>query len=198
MGLVYINNEQAVALKNVIVEKNDILLNITGDSIARCCLVPDEVLPARVNQHVSIIRCDDSVSSKFVLYYLQYLKPYLLKICGVGGTRNALTKDVTSRLEIIFQDKQEERASVLFSLDAKIELNNRINAELEAMAKAIYDYWFVQFDFPNSKGKPYKSSGGKMEFNEDLKRDIPKGWRVEPIANWIDHDKSGDVRLQQK
>ncbi|MBI0028402.1 restriction endonuclease subunit S [Gilliamella sp. B14448G11] len=67
-------------------------------------------------------------------------------------------------------------ANILFVLDKKIELNNRINAELESMAKILYDYWFVQFDFPNEEGKPYKSSGGKMVYNSTLKREIPLGW----------------------
>jgi len=91
-GLVYINEEQSFKLNNVIVEKGDILLNITGDSIARCCIVPEDILPARVNQHVSIIRCKDIDNSEYVLYYLQYLKPYLLKICKVGGTHTMLNK----------------------------------------------------------------------------------------------------------
>jgi len=69
---------------------------------------------------------------------------------------------------------QQKIASVLSTLDSKIELNNRINAELEAMAKTIYDYWFVQFDFPDKNGKPYKSSGGKMVWSEELKRDVPE------------------------
>jgi type I restriction enzyme S subunit len=71
---------------------------------------------------------------------------------------------------------QQKIASVLSALDNKIELNNRINAELEAMAKTLYDYWFVQFDFPDKNGKPYKTSGGKMVWNEELKREIPEGW----------------------
>lgn len=103
---------------------------------------------------------------------------------------------------------QQKIAKVLSDLDAKIELNNKINAELEAMAKLIYDYWFVQFDFPHEfktiltdkKGrrtelvevKPYKSSGGKMVWNEELKREIPVGWEVDTISSWIDLDKSGD------
>lgn len=78
-------------------------------------------------------------------------------------------------------NEQQKIASVLSSLDSKIELNNRINAELEAMAKTIYDYWFVQFDFPDANGKPYKSSGGKMVWNEELKREIPEGWEVENL-----------------
>ena len=75
----------------------------------------------------------------------------------------------------------EEVSSLISSLDSKIELNNSINAELEAMAKTLYDYWFVQFDFPNAKGKPYKSSGGKMIWNEELKREIPEEWVVKNL-----------------
>ncbi|MYN30306.1 restriction endonuclease subunit S [Duganella levis] len=71
---------------------------------------------------------------------------------------------------------QGKIAAVLSALDAKIDCNNRINAELEVMAKTLYSYWFVQFDFPDDNGKPYKFSGGKMEYNPTLKRDIPKGW----------------------
>jgi type I restriction enzyme, S subunit len=72
--------------------------------------------------------------------------------------------------------KQQKNIALLSAIDKKIELNNRINAELEAMAKTLYDYWFVQFDFPNEEGKPYKSSGGKMVYNTTLKREIPEGW----------------------
>lgn len=74
-------------------------------------------------------------------------------------------------------NEQKKIAAVLSALDAKIDCNNRINAELEAMSKMLYDYWFVQFDFPNANGKPYKSSGGKMVYNATLKREIPEGWR---------------------
>ena len=74
------------------------------------------------------------------------------------------------------KSKQKKIAAVLSALDAKIDCNNRINAELEAMAKTLYDYWFVQFDFPDANGKPYKSSGGKMVYNATLKREIPEGW----------------------
>jgi type I restriction enzyme S subunit len=73
---------------------------------------------------------------------------------------------------------QQRIAHILSTLDAKIELNNRINSQLEAMAKTIYDYWFVQFDFPDANGKPYKSSGGKMVWNDELKREVPEGWEV--------------------
>lgn len=97
---------------------------------------------------------------------------------GTGSGQPQITiPDISSRtisLPSLFT--QQKIANVLSSLDAKIELNNRINAELEAMAKTLYDYWFVQFDFPDANGKPYKTSGGKMVYNLTLKREIPEGW----------------------
>ena len=84
------------------------------------------------------------------------------------------------------KDVQNRIASIIYALDRKIELNKRINDNLEAMAKQLYDYWFVQFDFPNGEGKPYKASGGKMAWNEKLKREIPEGWNngvLSDIAN---------------
>jgi type I restriction enzyme S subunit len=114
---------------------------------------------------------------------------YLIKTLGLNDfksgsgvptmNRNHLHPlKVNAFLEI---DDQQKIASVLSSLDSKIELNNRINLELETMAKTIYDYWFVQFDFPDRNGKPYKSSGGKMVWNEELKREIPEGWEVKDL-----------------
>jgi len=92
-----------------------------------------------------------------------------------GVNRNDLHEIVVTYIKPEFQ---KEIADILFLIDAKIELNNRINRELEAMAKTLYDYWFVQFDFPNEQGKPYKSSGGKMVYNKKLKREIPETWEV--------------------
>lgn len=80
-------------------------------------------------------------------------------------------------------DEQKKIAGILRNIDEKIALNNRINTELEAMAKTLYDYWFVQFDFPNTNGKPYKTSGGKMKYNATLKREIPAGWRASNILS---------------
>ena len=182
-NLAFINDSQAEKLNNVIVEKNDILLNITGDSIARCTVVPEEILPARVNQHVSIIRCKNTEESKYVMYYLQYMKKYLLQISKVGGTRNALTKEAIGKLPIKISDDCNKISKILDNIDQKIQTNNQINQELEAMAKTLYDYWFVQFDFPDQNGKPYKSSGGKMVYNQELKREIPEGWEVENLFN---------------
>ena len=109
-----------------------------------------------------------------------------------GSTVSNLRIPLLKNLEIPLSDSAEKIAAVLSALDAKIDCNNRINAELEAMAKTLYDYWFVQFDFPDASGKPYKSSGGKMVYNATLKREIPADWEVVPLSDWIASDKTGD------
>ena len=93
--------------------------------------------------------------------------------------------------------EQKKIASVLSTLDEKITLNRRINAKLEQMAKRLYDYWFVQFDFPNSDGKPYKSSGGKMVYNAELKREIPEGWKVKSFSDFFELGNGKDYRHLQ-
>ncbi|MEG2013887.1 MAG: restriction endonuclease subunit S [Anaerovoracaceae bacterium] len=136
-GLVYINDGQADKLNNVSIEKNDILLNITGDSVARTCIVPDEILPARVNQHVSIIRGDrNKVVNEYLFYYLQYKKVYLLSIAQGGATRNALTKKMIEDIELTipYLPEQKRIVNILKSLDDKIELNRRINDNLKISA----------------------------------------------------------------
>jgi type I restriction enzyme S subunit len=82
--------------------------------------------------------------------------------------------------------KQKEIGEFFNSIDSKIEINNKINAELESMAKTLYDYWFLQFEFPNEEGKPYKSSGGKMVWNGELKKEIPEGWKINTLSEISD------------
>ena len=82
-----------------------------------------------------------------------------------------------------FNKELHNRIKILLNIDQKIQINNQINQELEAMAKTLYDYWFVQFDFPDQNGKPYKSSGGKMVYHPELKREIPEGWGVEKLGD---------------
>jgi type I restriction enzyme S subunit len=124
-------------------------------------------------------------------YLFNYIKSLDLSKLNSGTGVPSMTFDSYYNLDILLPEleTQQKVASVLSTLDSKIELNNRINAELEAMAKTLYDYWFVQFDFPfdfaqgkpDVNGKPYKTSGGKMVWNEELKRDIPEGWEVKDL-----------------
>jgi len=111
------------------------------------------------------------------------------RICSFPQITFDLLSDYKIRVPVI--DEQKRIASFLSALDAKIELNNRINAELEAMAKTLYDYWFVQFDFPDENGKPYKSSGGKMVYNATLKREIPDGWEAKELSEIISRSGTG-------
>lgn len=122
-------------------------------------------------------------NNSFVYYALKYNVGNLIKQ-GSATTFDSVNKDIINDFELIIPESETERnkiASVLSTLDAKIELNNKINTELEDMTKTLYDYWFVQFDFPNENGKPYKSSGGEMVWSEELKREIPKGWEVKKL-----------------
>ena len=187
VGLAFIDEEQAQSLKNVVVKEQDVLINITGDSVARACIVPTWVLPARVNQHVAIIRGNDElVHNKYILCLLQYLKPNLLSISGSGGTRNALTKSMLENLEIPLPPLKEQKriAAILGALDDKIELNNKINKNLEEQASALFKHWFVGFEFPDANGKPYKSSGGAFKDSElGL---IPSNYKVGVVSSFFD------------
>ena len=102
-----------------------------------------------------------------------------------GSIQDNINIDYLTNLsfKVPTKDYQDKIVNTLCSIDKKIELNNRINAELEAIAKLIYDYWFVQFDFPDANGKPYKSSGGKMVYSQELKREIPEGWEVASLLD---------------
>jgi len=121
----------------------------------------------------------------FLMYLIQSNLDSILKITS-GSTFPNLTGDMLNSFEFVVPDKntQKQISKFLLFLDSKIALNNRINTELEAMAKTMYDYWFVQFDFPNSEGKPYKSSGGKMVWSEELNREVPEGWEVGIIGDY--------------
>ena len=151
-GLAYINELQAEKLKNVIVEEEDVLLNITGDSVARACIVDKKYLPARVNQHVCIIRADSSKAiPSYLLYYLQLNKKYLLQLASGGATRNALTKDMINNLELELPtiEEQQKVVAVLDDIQKKIDFNNAINENLERQAKAIYQQMFIENTSPD-------------------------------------------------
>jgi len=121
------------------------------------------------------------------LTYLYYvLKSLNLNSKQIGSSQPLITqsmlKDMVVDIEIDIE-KQKKIANSISIIDQKIQINNQINQELEAMAKTLYDYWFVQFDFPDQNGKPYRSSGGKMVYNPELKREIPEGWGVESVVD---------------
>lgn len=124
----------------------------------------------------------DKVNAYYLYHYLKLLDLSNLN-SGTGVPSMTFGAYYGIKINLPELEVQKQIAKVLSDLDAKIEVNNKINQELEALAKTIYDYWFVQFDFPDQNGKPYKSSGGKMVYNEELKREIPEGWEVKKLKN---------------
>lgn len=132
---------------------------------------PDSIVGFNANPEKS--------SELFVYYFFEYIKKEIQKSAS-GSIQDNINIDYLSKMRIKVPEKkyQDKIVELLSSIDKKILLNNQINQELEAMAKTLYDYWFVQFDFPDQNGKPYKSSGGKMVYNPELKHEIPEGWGV--------------------
>lgn len=134
---------------------------------------------------------DKDTDGKFIYYLLtqKHITDYLHAI-GENSVSSypSINPDDIANLKFAVPDfkTQQSIAAVLSALDKKIALNKQINARLEEMAKTLYDYWFVQFDFPDANGKPYKSSGGEMVFDETLKREIPKGWEVKSLGDWAE------------
>jgi type I restriction enzyme S subunit len=180
-GLAFIDNTQAKELDNVAVEKNDVLLNITGASVCRCTSVPDDLLPSRVNQHVSIVRANNidllGIYLKYLLVSPKY-KQHLLAISSAGATREALTKSNIENLSVEIPEIsiQHKVASLLSNYDKIIDNNNKRIKILEEMAQTIYTEWFVNFRFPgHEKVKMVDSELGR----------IPEGWTIKKMEDLV-------------
>ncbi|WP_392453111.1 restriction endonuclease subunit S [Streptococcus parasuis] len=148
------------------------------------CLQEDEI--GFGSTEFIVLRAKENIDERF-LYYLsispEFRKQAISLMEGTSG-RKRVNENALKISDFLIPDFEEQKkiANILSAIDDKISLNNQINEELEAMAKTLYDYWFVQFDFPDENGKPYKSSGGKMVYNDQLKREIPEGWGVKRLG----------------
>ena len=163
-----------------VLQINDIIISARGTVGAMAMLKK----PLAFNQSCFGLRGKtEIINQEYLFYYLKnYMKVLKAKTQGsVFDTINLATFDLID-LNLPTLDKQERIAHILATIDNKIDANQAINAELESMAKTIYDYWFLQFEFPNEEGKPYKSSGGKMVWCEELKREIPEGWELTTLG----------------
>ncbi len=203
-GLAFIGEHHAAELEGVEVFEGDVLLNITGDSVARVCQVARDVLPARVNQHVAIIRpSSDYLDAGYLRFHLvsPETQALFLSWAGSGGTRNALTKGMLESLEVPLPPLPEQRAiaNVLGTLDDKIELNRRMNETLEAMARALFKSWFVDFEPVRAKMEGRWRRGESLPglpadlydlFPERLVDselgEVPEGWEVKTLSDCID------------
>jgi type I restriction enzyme, S subunit len=227
-GLAFISDEQAKKLQGAALQADDLLLNITGDGVTfgRCCAVPAGVLPACVNQHVSIIRVDDTLADPgYVLSLLTHpaSKPYIESF-NAGGSRRAITKANIESFEIALPPRDEQRAiaHILGTLDDKIELNRQMNETLEAIARAIFKSWFVDFEPVRAKasGESPESVCRRLHLTSDqlaLFPDVlapselghmPRGWTAEPLTRLASYlsrgispkyvDRGGVLVLNQK
>ena len=175
--------------KRVQPQKGDLLFSYET-RLGEAALMPDN-LQACLGRRMGLLRPKkDKVIPQYLLF--AYLSPEFQKVIRKntikGATVDRIALNELGNFPIYIPDlkTQQSIAAVLSALDKKIALNKQINARLEEMAKTLYDYWFVQFDFPDANGKPYKSSGGEMVFDETLKREIPKGWEVKSLGEIAD------------
>ncbi len=203
-GLAYISEEQAKALDGVTIEQGDVLLNITGDSVARVCQVPNSALPARVNQHVAIIRPRPAVlDPSFLRYFLvsPEQQTMLLTLASSGATRNALTKGMIEQIEVptVPIEEQKQIARILASFDDRIEHNRTLTDNLEAIARRLFKAWFVDFDPVRAQAAGEKPAG----LADDLAAlfpdrfvgselgEIPEGWACNKVSELCETIFSG-------
>ena len=198
-GLAFITDEQADGLRGVALRPGDILFNITGDGITfgRACMVPTDVLPACVNQHVSIVRIDPRhADAGYVLAFLTHpgVKPYIESF-NAGGSRRAVTKGHIESFRIPLPPLQEQRAiaHILGTLDDKIELNRRMNETLEAMARALFKSWFVDFDPVRAKAEGRDPGLPKLladlfpaRLVDSELGEMPEGWAVKKLGGLLE------------
>lgn len=200
-GSYYISAELYNKLNKFAVKSGDLLLTGAG-TLGEIFEIPKEYKKGIINQALIRIRLNEKIINKeyFKYYFKWYIKDIVCRINGNSVIPNLPPLNVLKETEIAIPNLNDQNkiSAVLNSIDSKITLNNKINVELESMAKTIYDYWFTQFDFPDENGRPYKSSSGKMEWNEELQRDIPAGWEVKKLddcgnfKNGINYEKNCD------
>ena len=165
------------------VNKDDVIITLVGNGIANVSMVPHS--KAVIIQNTLGLRCNDSMYNKFLYYSLLYNQESI-KNFDRGSSQPSIRKTDLFKYRILKPTLSEQKAiaDTLSSLDDKIELNNKINENLEKQAQAIFKHWFIDFEFPDENGNPYKSSGGQMVESELGM--IPKGWEVGEINEYFE------------
>lgn len=170
-------------------KKGDLIVAMTEQAaglLGSTAIVPEDNRYLH-NQRVGLVFCDEKKLVSLYAYYLFMTNSVREQIArSSSGTKVKHTSpEKIYDVQVCLPDTKVQTivSDFLWHIDSKIEVNNRICSELEAMAKTLYDYWFVQFDFPDENGRPYRTSGGEMVWNEQLKREIPKGWDVKHLQD---------------
>ena len=199
-GIVINSNDRRISKKDfdkihrrTNLECGDLVIATCG-TLGKTCIIRDSLINYEFSRSVGIIKCNQKKLLPEYLHYF-FLNPLVQsRIAGnaKGGVQKHFyigdMKDFEIQIPILAD--QKKIASVLSALDDKIALNKKMNQKLEAMAKRLYDYWFVQYDFPDKNGHPYKTTGGPMTYNSTLKREIPAGWEVSILANFAEYVKT--------
>ena len=175
-----------------LMEEGDIITPLTEQAVGllgSTALIPESGKYIQ-SQDVAKITCNEKLLDKKFAFYLissSLVKQQLSAAAQQTKIRHT-SPDKIKDCVVWIPEMSEQRliGTLLSTIDQKISLNRQVNHYLEAMAKQLYDYWFVQFDYPDAEGKPYKSSGGKMVWNEKLKREIPEGWDVVSVGDILD------------
>lgn len=181
------------------IQRGDILL--TSEAPAGQVMVWDSDEKIVLSQRLFALRLNSEYDNYFIKYFLQSdIGQKEINKNTTGSTVFGISAKMFDLIKVpkIKKERQVLIGKILKSLDAKIELNNKVNRELEAMAKTLYDYWFVLFDFPDANGRPYKSSGGKMVYNAELKREIPEGWEVKKLGDIIKKYADKSTHIESK
>ena len=185
------NDKKSVSspeIEKYILKEGDIVFARTGNSTGRTYFHEEKNGELAFAGFLIKFSLDESKVNPKYLKYFTISRPYKQWVDNLsnGSTRGNINAKTFADCPIILPSRaqQDYLVRVLSSLEEKVQINNQINQELEAMAKTLYDYWFVQFDFPDQNGKPYKSSGGKMVYHPELKREIPEGWGVETLRDF--------------
>lgn len=193
----YAKDEYWNVIKSYIVKKGDVILAIVGNTLGMVSIIGDTLDNANLTENCC--KFDDLDTDKVRKLFLYYsliapLNQKNIEKFKVGSSQPKLPIYNINQLLIPRWDVkvQDKITGILSAIDSKIEINIQIVKELESMAKTIFDYWFLQYEFPNEDGKPYKSSGGKMVWNEELEREIPEGWKIGNLNSFIKKDKGGD------
>ncbi len=181
-----------------LMEEGDIITPLTEQAIGllgSTAIIPESDKYIQ-SQDVAKIICKEGLLDRNFAFYLissTLVKQQLSVAAQQTKIRHTSPNKIKDCIVWIPELTEQRRiGKMLRNLDRKIELNRAINQNLEAMAKQLYDYWFVQFDFPNAEGKPYKSSGGKMIWNDELKRNIPSDWNICSLGSYIAKNNTGD------
>ena len=179
----YIDIETHEKMKRSQLQADDILFSMAGAFLGKTCIVKKEDIPANINQASALIRLDNRYADKdYIYYYLNQraMVSYINNSSSQSAQPNINLKQI-GELVIKLPSLKEQKAiaNILSSLDEKIELNNQMNKTLEEIAQALFKRWFIDFEFPNEDGEPYKSSGGEM-IDSELGM-IPKGWEVKSL-----------------